>query len=89
MYLISSSSLIYNFFLPPSNTKNKLGPMLPVQKRKTRLSPDAVPNTSTKLFDPETGEPIKKESTIFDPETGEAIEKDPVEYDPETGEVID
>ena len=89
MYLLSSSSLIYNFFLPPSNTKETLGPMPPVQKRKTRLSPDAVPNTSTKLFNPETGEPIKKESTIFDPETGEAIEKDPVEYDPETGEVID
>ena len=89
MYLLFSYSLGLNFFLPPSNPKKSFEPLPSIQKREIKSSPDIMPNTSTKLFDPETGEPIKKESTIFDPETGEAIEKDPVEYDPETGEVID
>ena len=33
-----------------------------------------MPNTSAELFDPETGELIKKESLEYDPETGEVID---------------
>ena len=89
VYLVFSTSFGFSFFHPPSKPEKSFDPLPPIQKRNTKSSPDIMSNTSTKLFDPETGEVIKKESLEFDPETGEVIKKESLEFDPETGEVID
>ena len=74
IYLLFSYSLGLNFFLPPSNPKKSFEPLPYIQKRETKSSSDIMSNTSTELFDPETGEPIKNKSATFDPETGEVID---------------
>ena len=74
MYLLFSYSLGLNFFLPSSNPKKSFEPLPSIQKREIKSSSDIMPNTSTELFDPETGEVIKKESLEYDPETGEVID---------------
>ena len=89
MYLLFSYSLGLNFFLPPSNLKKSFEPLPSIKKRETKSSSDTMSNTSTKLFDPETGEPIIKNRIIFDPETGEKIKKDSTEGDPDTDEIVE
>tara|TARA_B100000519_G_C13948473_1_gene299555 strand:- start:40 stop:582 length:543 start_codon:yes stop_codon:yes gene_type:complete len=74
IYLLFSYSLGLNFFLPPSNPKKSFEPLPSIEKRETKSSSDIMSNTSTELFDPETGEPIKNKSATFDPETGEVID---------------
>ena len=55
---IVSGSMGYNFFKPPPPNNHPISPLPPLQKN---------------IFNPETGERLKKTDVVFDPETGEII----------------
>ena len=55
---IVSGSMGYNFFNPPPQNNHPISPFPPLQKN---------------IFNPETGEKLKKDTDFFDPETGEII----------------
>ena len=57
-HFIFSGSMGYNFFKPPFQNYHPISPLPPLQK---------------KIFNPETGEKLKKTGVVFDPETGKII----------------
>ena len=57
-HFIFSGSMGYNFFKPPHHNDHPISPLPPLQKN---------------IFNPETGERLKKTNIVFDPQTGKII----------------
>ena len=57
-HFIISGSMGYNFFNPPPHYDQPISPLPPLQKN---------------IFNPKTGEKLKKATVVFDPETGDII----------------
>ena len=75
-YVIISPSIAWNFFRPTSRANPPFDPLPPVQVKEIKPPHNIVTNSSTELFDPETGERIKKKSQKYDPETGELLSQE-------------